>query len=431
MATKNTKPQAMHVQIHMTGQGDWKARKEKIEGGKVIVFYRTEKKSSFLQQLNDRATKVMSGTTAAKKYLQQMDVNEKNSLLKDFFNPSDGPITKEGLNKYMQYLHACEGASQKADINSHNKRQVEGSSTRSNTTGTTVSFLRTEKSDKILQMIDFLKNNCDPRDEKKIIRYVNLAFDDLHHKKSIAQEKRGKSEYTVAIEFLKKIKIQNDSPEKASLEQIIKKLNAIKYMTPSKDPAVFDLKVSAAIEFISDINEIDKSELKKLISYIDIACAPPSSKKITEDQKKSYGEARLQLTLFSRGLDASSDLQKKIYALIDNLNLVIDGAKGNTAATETKLRLNQNLTLDRQIEMEDSRKEIIRQSIGIAVDNFYGLELAPKNSTNQLASIAGARLELRNLRVLADLPPEVNAELDVLIKAMNETIDRLKEQALH
>ena len=186
---------------------------------------------------------------------------------------------------------------------------------------------------------------------------MNLAFDDLHHKKSIAQEKRNKSEYTVAIEFLKKIKIQNGAPENTSFEQMIKKLTVIKYMTPSIEPNAYDLKVSATIEFITDIDEIDKEKIKKFISYIDIACTPPSSKPITEYQKKSYGEARLQLTLFSRRPDVSSDLQKKIYALIDNLNLFIDGAKGNTAAAETKLRLNQNLTLDRRIELEDSRKK--------------------------------------------------------------------------
>ena len=157
MATKIIKPDAVRVQILMTGQGDWKAREDKIDGQKTIVFYRTEKKSSFLQKLNDRSNNIMSGTTAAKKYLQQMDVNKNHSILKDFFDAAKGPITKERLNKYMQYLHVCINTSQKPNVNSYNKKQAEGTSTHSNTTETTFSFLKTEKSEKILQMIDFLK----------------------------------------------------------------------------------------------------------------------------------------------------------------------------------------------------------------------------------------------------------------------------------
>ena len=56
----------------MEGEGDWAAKKEKINGLETIVFFRREVTSSPLQTLRDKLDGVMSGTAAANKYLKKM-----------------------------------------------------------------------------------------------------------------------------------------------------------------------------------------------------------------------------------------------------------------------------------------------------------------------------------------------------------------------
>ncbi len=71
MATKIVKSQTTNILIKTDGEGDWSAKKEKINGEKTIVFFRSEGKPSLSQKIKNSLNNVMSGTEAANKYLKK------------------------------------------------------------------------------------------------------------------------------------------------------------------------------------------------------------------------------------------------------------------------------------------------------------------------------------------------------------------------
>jgi hypothetical protein len=71
MVTRRIETHNANILIKMEGEGDWVAKKEKINGTETIVFFKKEKASSLLQALRDKLDNIMSGTAAANKYLKK------------------------------------------------------------------------------------------------------------------------------------------------------------------------------------------------------------------------------------------------------------------------------------------------------------------------------------------------------------------------
>lgn len=476
MVTKRVETHNANILIKMEGQGDWVAKKEKIDGIETIVFFRRATTSSPLQTLYDKFDHIMSGTAAANKYLKKMQINQNHKILENLQDPNKKKISKESLNNYIQNLYSLTKINGKPSSRIENISYTEKWKNDFVAVAEIISFTDSEDSVKALNLVNSLienrtKSHFDSTDKKKtidtfkaipldkiaknnnetlissdekknIIKYVNFAFDNSYQNKSIKEQNEHKKKCIEAYKFLQEMKLPESSAQKNELDRLINKLKVIANTKPSTNPIILKVKEEIASDVLKN-SEGDLSEnmILKIIKYIDIA-ADPSSYKPKDNKNKEFislcSEARLYLTNFCIGLEQPSSLQKKIYKLIENIDLAIPGNKFNTTIWETD-KLIKKLTdfLKGQLKNNSDTKliEKINSSIKTAFYDFYDLETeenSRESITDTLQRLGEANQTLWFLREFVrpdastnETAQETVATLDKLIEALNNKIDKL------
>lgn len=429
MATKIVKYQTTNILIKTDGEGDWSAKKEKINEKKTIVFFRSEGKPSLSQKIKNSLNNVMSGTEAANKYLKKMDVNQQDELFKNLKDPNKKRITQESLNQHIENLFGSRNFQRKSDD------QINHYSTQpDNVFFENIKFEGNKKLQaQNLKLIDkLIENNGGDKikasDKQKIIRYVNLSIDNSYQKKSIKEQNAHQKECAAAKAFLNSLEI-SDSNEKKYLTQLTNRLTIIENTKPTSNPQYAKMKLEIAAAYMEEFgSEISDKEIQQFIKFIDVATYPPEHNLSLEEKtqfKKLCGEARLNLSIFSSTLEHGSELQYKLFKLIGNLNVALNGTRGNTEAEETKKFLANSIFIGFSLNHDKEKKQ---QAINLAVDNYYGV-INPEKSDDNIKKLAEARLELNNIRTLLDTEKDSSATVKVLskmIEALDETITRLQ-----
>ncbi len=431
MATKIVKSQTTNILIKTDGEGDWSAKKEKIDGKKTIVFFKSEGKPSLSQKIMNRLNNVMSGTEAANKYLKKMDINQQDDLFKNLKDPNKKHITKESLNQHIENLFGSRNFQRKSDdqINHYGTRG-------DNVFFENIKFEGTKNSQaQSLKLIDkLIENNggdkINASVKQQIIRYVNLSLDNSYQKKSIKEQNTHQKECAKAKSFLSNLKI-SDPNEKKYLAQLTNRLTIIENTKPTSNPQFAKMKMEVAAACIENFETgiSEEEEIKKFIKYIDVAAYPPEHNLSPEEKQKFNklcGEARLKLTIFSRTLEHGSDLQSKLFVLIGNLNVALGETRGDVAATQTKGLLADSLKFGFLLDYNKKRE----QAVNMAIDNFYGV-INPEKSDDSIKNLASSRLELHNIRTLLVVGEEKDRNdtvrlLNKLIEGLDETITMLK-----
>ena len=431
MATKIVKSQTTNILIKTDGEGDWSAKKEKINGKKTIVFFRSEGKPSLSQKIKNSLNNVMSGTEAANKYLKKMDINQQDDLFKNLKDPKKKRITQESLNQHIENLFGSRNFQRKSD-DQINHYGTQGD----NVFFENIKFEGTKNSQpQNLKLIDkLIENNGGDKinlsDKQKIIRYVNLSSDNSYQNKSIKEQNAHQKECAAAKAFLNSMKI-SDPNEKKYLAQLTNRLTIIENTKPTSNPQYAKMKLEIAAAYIEEFGSIKSDkEIQQFIKFIDIATYPPEHNLSPEEKsqfKKLCADAKLNLTYFSKTLEHGSELQHKLFKLIGNLNVALDGTRGNTEAEETKKFLTNSIFIAFSLNHD---KKIKRQAINLAVDNYYGV-INPKKSDANIKNLSDSRLELNNIRTLLQLDTEKDTKptvkvLSKMIEALDETITRLQ-----
>jgi hypothetical protein len=373
----------------------------------------------------------MSGTEAANKYLKKMNINQQDDLFKNLKDPHKKRITKESLNQHIENLFGSRNFERKSDD------QI----THYGAQGGNVFFenIKFEGSNTLqaqnLKLIDkLIENNGGGKikasDKQKIIRYVNLSLDNSYQKKSIKEQNAHQKECTAAKAFLNGMKI-SDSNEKKYLTQLTNRLTIIENTKPTSNPQYAKMKLEIAAAYLEKFgSKKSDKEIQQFIKFIDVATYPPEHNLSPEEKtqfKKLCGDARLNLTIFSRTLEHGSELQYKLFKLIGNLNVALDGTRGNAEAEETKEFLTNSIFIAFSLNNDKEKKQ---QAINLAVENFYGV-INPKNSADNIKKLSEARLELNNIRTLLQLDIENDTRstvkvLSKMIGALDETRRRLQ-----
>ncbi len=486
MVTRRIENHTANILIKMEGEGDWAAKKiEEINGIKTIVFFKKEKASSPLQALRDKLDNIMSGTAAANKYLKKMQINQNHKILKNLQDPNKKKISKESLNTYIQNLHSITEKNGKSSSRIVNTSITEKWENNFVFVHEIISFEESEDSLKALNLINSLiKNNSGPdtynnenpniigrlkltpitpliknnggpnisSDEKRnIIKYINFALDNSYQNKSIQDQIEHKKKCNDAYTFLQKLKLPESLPEKKELDRLINKLKVIENTKPSKNPTILKTKREIASDFLGEISDdllknhktyLSENKIKEIIKFIDIAIDPNSYKskdKGNVEFIKLCSEARINLTNLGRGLDQLSDLQKSIYKLIENLDLVIPGVKTNTTTWEINKSIEQLTGFFKgQLEDKSDTKliEKINSSVKTAFYNFYDIEMegnSKDSAKDTLQRLGDANQTLWLLRELVSPDASTNAitkeavvTLDKLIEALKNKINKLK-----
>jgi hypothetical protein len=479
MATSLTVNHIANILIKMEGEGDWVAKKEKINGKETIVFFKKEKASSPLQVIRDKLDNIMSGTTAANKYLKKMHINEDHSILRDMRDTNKKRMTKDSLNSYIHNLYSMTKENGQLSRSIQKKSHIEVIEDNFLYIHETISFAESKDSSKSLDLINSLiGNNCgndifnngdsdilksakkignnDGRDileatKTNIVKYTNLAFDNSYLNKSIKEQNEHKKQCNEAYTFLQNLELPESSPEQKELDKLINKLKVIANTKPSTNPTILKMKQEIASDFLGEISDdllknhktyLSENEIKEIIKFIDIAIDPNSYKSKGTGSKefiKLCAEARINLINLSKTLDQPSHSQKNIYKLIENLDLVIPGVKTNTATWEIKISVEQ-LTkfLKGQLKDKSDTKliERINSSVKTAFYNFYDIEMegnSKDSAKDTLQRLGDANQTLHFLRELARPDASTNvianeavATLDKLIENLNNKIDKLK-----
>ena len=426
MATNIIKSNTTNILIKMDGEGDWSAKKEKIDGKKTIVFFKSEGKPSLLQKINNNLNKVMSGTEAANKYLKKMDINQQDELFKNIADPNEKRITKDSLNQHIENLFGSKNFYRKSDSEIHHYG-AQGN----NVFFENIKFEGNKNlQEKNLKIISKLienngSNTINAAIKQKIIRYVNLSSDNSYQKKSIKAQNAHQKQCTEAKVFLKSMKI-SDSNEKKYLKQLTNKLTVIENTKPTGNPQYAKLKLEVAAACMEHFEaEKPEEEIKQFIKFIDIATYPPEHNLSPEEKnqfKKLCGEARLNLTNFSKTLERGSELQHKLFLLIGNLNVALDGTRGNVPAEQTKDFLANSLHFVFSLDNNEKRK----QAINLAVDNFYDV-INPEKSDDNIKKLAAARLELYNIKTMLQYDDDKDKDSSSTVRVLNELIEALDE----
>jgi hypothetical protein len=478
MVTRRTESHTANILIKMEGEGDWAAKKEKINGLETIVFFRREVTSSPLQTLRDKLDGVMSGTAAANKYLKKMQINQRHKILDSLHDPNKNKISKESLISYIQNLHSIAKINEKLSSGIENISRTEKFENNFVSVCEIISFKDSEESVKALNLISSLienKSNSDldsvdkkktldalkakPQaknnnetlissdEQKNIIRHVNFALDNSYQNKSIKEQNEHKKKCIEAYTFLQEIKLPESSTQKGELDKLINKLKIVANTKPSTNPAILKMKQEIASNFLKDFGE-DLSETKtvEIIKYIDIA-VDPISYKPTDNKNKEFkvlcSNARLNLINFGIRWEQEqpSHLQKKIYQLIRNLDLVTQEDEFYTAKKEIQKPID-HLTdfLKSQLKNKSDTDLIknINSSVKTAFYDFYEIETkenARGSIKDTLQRLGDANQTLWFLRELARpntstdaSAKEAVATLDKLIEHLNNKIDKLKRE---
>ena len=435
MVKRRIEAHTANILIKMEGEGDWAAKKEEIDGAETIVFFRKKRTSSPLQALRDQLDHVMSGTAAANKYLKKLQINKSHVILKDLQDPNKKKISKESLNSYMHNLHSIAEITSKSNSRIENISNTEKWADNFFSVFEIISFKESEDSEKALNLIKLsIKNHGGPAipsgEKINIIRHINFALDNSYQNKSIQEQIQYKKKCNEAYKFLRKINLPESSAEKKGLDELIKKIKVIENIKPSKNPEVIKESIEIAAACMEYFHEtMTETEIDHFIKFIDVATCPPAYNLSAEEKKqfiKLCTDARLRLTIFSKSLDPGSDLQKKLYILIGNLDVALGFPRLTSGTKETKDFLADSLKSIYKLGYDKER----RQNIDLAVDNFYGLAKREKSQEN-IKNFAAARLELRNIKFLLSEEEvrysHVDSLLDDLLKALDKTINELQQ----